>query len=63
MKYMMLIHHGPGIGEYPNLPDEEKKAIYAAWKAINETPGVSPGLQLRAPRDGDDRAGARTARR
>ena len=49
MKYMMLIHHGPGIGEYPNLPDEEKQAIHAAWKAISDTPGVSPGLQLEPP--------------
>jgi hypothetical protein len=49
MKYMMLIHHGPDIGEYENLPDEEKKAIYREWKAISDTPGVSPGLQLEPP--------------
>jgi hypothetical protein len=49
MKYMMLIHHGPGIGEYENLPDEEKRAIYGAWKVITDTPGVSPGLQLEPP--------------
>jgi hypothetical protein len=49
MKYMMLIHHGPGIGEYENLPDEEKRAIHGAWKAITDTPGVSPGLQLEPP--------------
>ncbi len=28
---------------------DEQKAIYGAYKAINETPGVSPGLQLQPP--------------
>ena len=32
-----------------NLSDEEKEAIFAAYKAISETPGVSPGLQLERP--------------
>ena len=49
MKYMMLIHQGPAIGEFESLPEEEKTAIYAAWKAISDTPGVSPGLQLEPP--------------
>jgi hypothetical protein len=49
MKYMMLIHQGPAIGEFESLPEDEKRAIYSAYKAINETPGVSPGLQLQPP--------------
>ncbi len=53
MKYMMLIHQGstptPRSPEWESLPDEEKQAIYAAYKALNETPGVSPGQQLGAP--------------
>jgi len=44
MKYMMLIHQGPAIGEFQSLPEEEQRAIYGEWKAINGTPGVSPGL-------------------
>ncbi len=49
MKYMMLIHQGPAIGEFESLPEDEQKAIYGAYQAIKETPGVSPGLQLQPP--------------
>jgi hypothetical protein len=53
MKYMLLIHQGstplPGTEEWESLPDEEKGAVYAAYKAINENPGVTPGMQLAAP--------------
>ena len=50
MKYMLLIHQGstplPGTDEWEGLSDDEKRAVYGAYQAINETPGVSPGLQL-----------------
>ncbi len=50
MKYMLLIHQGttptPPSQEWDRLPEDEKGAVYAAYQAINETPGVSPGLQL-----------------
>ncbi len=53
MKYMLLIHQGatptPGSDEWERLPEDEKGAVYAAYKALNETPGVSPGLQLQPP--------------
>ena len=53
MKYMLLIHQGatplPGSDEWTSLPEEEKNAVYSAYKALNETPGVSPGLQLQPP--------------
>jgi hypothetical protein len=53
MKYMLLIHQGetplPGSEAWDALSDEEKGAVYGAYKAINETAGVSPGLQLAAP--------------
>ncbi len=49
MKYMLLIHQGPAIGEFESLPEDEQKAIYGAYQAIKETPGVSPGLQLQPP--------------
>ena len=53
MKYMLLIHQGttptPPSEEWDRLPEDEKQAIYAAYKAINETPGVSPGVQLQPP--------------
>ncbi len=53
MKYMLLIHQGttptPPSDEWESLPADEKGAIYSAYKAISETPGVSPGLQLQPP--------------
>jgi hypothetical protein len=53
MKYMLLIHQGdtplPGSDEWESLSDEERGAVFAAYKAINETPGVSPGLQMESP--------------
>jgi hypothetical protein len=53
MRYMLLIHQGttptPPSDEWDRLSEGEKGAIYGAYKAINETPGVSPGLQLQPP--------------
>jgi hypothetical protein len=54
MKYMLLIHQGdtptPRDAEaWDKLSEDEKNAVYGAYKAINETPGVSPGLQLQPP--------------
>jgi hypothetical protein len=53
MKYMMLIHQGdtptPRTEEWDRLSEDEKGAVYAAYKALNETPGVTPGLQLSDP--------------
>ena len=54
MKYMLLIHQGdsptPRSPEaWAKLSEDEQKAVYADYKAINETPGVSPGLQLQPP--------------
>lgn len=51
MKYMLLIYQGDAPtprspNEWERLSEDEQKAIYGAYKAINETPGVSPGLQL-----------------
>jgi hypothetical protein len=54
MKYMLLIHQGstplPGSDEWESLSEDEQKAVYADYKAINETPGVTPGgVQLGPP--------------
>jgi hypothetical protein len=51
MKYMLLIHQGttptPRDPEaWAALSEDEKKAIYADYGAINNTPGVTPGLGL-----------------
>jgi hypothetical protein len=53
MKYVMLIHQGttpvPPSDEWDALPKSEQQQIYADYKAINETPGVTPGLGLQPP--------------
>jgi hypothetical protein len=53
MKYMLLIHQGatptPPSDEWDRLSEDEQREIYAAYQAIGETPGVSPGLQLTPP--------------
>jgi hypothetical protein len=53
MKYMLLIHQGttplPGTDAWESLSEEEKGAVYAAYKGVGETPGVSSGLQLAPP--------------
>jgi hypothetical protein len=54
MKYMLLIHQGdaptPRDKEaWERLPEDEQKAVYADYQAINQTEGVSPGLQLDEP--------------
>ena len=53
MKFMLLIHQGstptPPSEEWDRLSEAEQGEIYAAYKAIGETPGVSPGLQLQDP--------------
>jgi hypothetical protein len=53
MKYMLLINQGdtpvPGTPEWDSLSEEEQKAIYADYQAINQTPGVTTGLWLERP--------------
>jgi hypothetical protein len=53
MKYLLLIQQGdtptPPSEEWERLSDDEKGAIFGAYKAINETGGVSPGLWLQPP--------------
>jgi hypothetical protein len=54
MKYMLLIHQGdtptPRDPEaWDRLSEDEQKAVYADYKSVSETPGVSPGLQLEDP--------------
>ena len=54
MKYLLLIHQGttptPRDPEaWSRLPEDEQNAVFADYKAINETPGVTPGLQMDSP--------------
>lgn len=54
MKYMLLIRQGSN--PTPNAPEEwaklsaaEQPAVYSAYMAINQTPGVTPGQQMQLP--------------
>jgi hypothetical protein len=54
MKYMLLIHQGdtplPGSDEWESLSEDEQKAVYADYQAINQTPGVTPAdVQMQPP--------------
>jgi hypothetical protein len=53
MKYMLLIHQGDAAtprdpNAWERLSEDEQKAVYAEYMAINETPGVTSGLQLQS---------------
>jgi hypothetical protein len=53
MKYMLLIHQGttplPGTDAWNELSQAEQGAVFAAYKAINETPGFTPGVGMESP--------------
>ncbi len=53
MKYLLLIHHGdaatPGEEAWNALSEDEQKAVYADYQAINQTPGVTPGVRMADP--------------
>jgi hypothetical protein len=53
MKFFLLIHQGdaptPQSDEWNRLSEDEQKAVYSDYQAVNETPGVSPGLWLQPP--------------
>jgi hypothetical protein len=53
MKYMLLIHQGdtptPQSEAWATLSQDEQKAVFADYQAINQTPGVTPGLGLDVP--------------
>jgi hypothetical protein len=54
MQYLMLIHQGTSPtprdpDAWGRLSEEEQKAVYADYQAINQNPGVTPGLALADP--------------
>ena len=54
MKYMLMIHQGTSPTprspeEWARLSEAQQKQIYADYQAINQTPGVTPGMQLASP--------------
>jgi hypothetical protein len=54
VKYMLLIHQGttptPRDPEaWAQLPEDEQQAVFAAYQQLNQTPGVTPGVQMGEP--------------
>ena len=54
MKYMLLINQGAAPTprdqeQWGKLSEDEQNEVFAAYQAVNDTPGVSPGLQLQDP--------------
>jgi hypothetical protein len=54
MKYVMLIHQGDSPTplrpeEWAKVPAEEQAQIGAGYQALNQTPGVEPGIGLQLP--------------
>jgi hypothetical protein len=55
MRFALLIYQGstplPNSDAWSSLSEEEQRAIYADYAALNETPGLEPGLPLGLPQD------------
>jgi hypothetical protein len=54
MKYMLLIHQGSAPTPYDpdawaRLSEDDQNAVYRDYKAVSETPGVTPGVQMQDP--------------
>ena len=54
MKYMLLIHQADvptprDPDAWAKLSEDEQNTVYRDYQAINETPGVTSGLQLQDP--------------
>jgi hypothetical protein len=54
MQYLLLIHQGDtptpdDPDAWGRLSDDEQKAVYSDYQAVNQTPGVTPGLWLDSP--------------
>src|SRR4051812_2200411 len=54
MKYMLLIYQGttptPNDPEaWATLAQEEQGQVFADYQALNETAGVTPGVQMQSP--------------
>jgi len=54
MQYLMLIHQGDTPTPFDQeawgrLSPEEQQQIYTDYQALNQTPGVTPGLGMQPP--------------
>ena len=49
MKYLVQLYGTMTREEVAALPDDERDALYAEWGALNQTPGMTPGVELAPP--------------
>lgn len=53
MQFVLLIYHGsyplPGTPESESLTEEERKAVYADYSALNKMENMTPGPPLGLP--------------
>jgi hypothetical protein len=55
MQFVLLIYQGttplPNSEAWSSLSQDEQRSIYADYAALNNTPGLTPGLPLGLPQD------------
>jgi hypothetical protein len=49
MKYMLQIYGNITREQFAAMSDDERNTLYQEWGAINQAPGVTPGLELADP--------------
>ena len=49
MKYMLQIYGNLTRDQVAAMSDEERNALYRAWGEVNQTPGITPGMELADP--------------
>jgi hypothetical protein len=49
VKYMIQIYGNITRDQFEAMGEDERKELYAAWGAIRNTPGLTPGPELDAP--------------
>jgi hypothetical protein len=54
MKYLLLIHHGEAPtprdqAAWARVPEDERDAISRGYRAVSQTPGVTPGAEMEDP--------------
>jgi hypothetical protein len=49
MKYMLQIYGNLTRDQVAAMSDDERNALYQAWGEVNQTPGITPGMELADP--------------
>ncbi len=49
MKYLLQIYGNITREEFAAMPAEEQRALWGEWSAVNQAPGVTPGIGMADP--------------